>query len=129
MWQASLLHILLFKISKRKQKTLAAFGFKKKVMHRGEEINVDIPNEVDLEGHYWTLLVKSTSRLLWYIFLFLSKHNPSFTLFLICSYFFTQSELQWLYKVCSYKKKECSRVHPDTNNRKHFLTTNQCLPA
>ena len=129
MWQASLLHILLFKISKRKQKTLAAFGFKKKVMHRDEEINVDIPNEVDLEDHYWTLLVKSISRLLWYIFLFLSEHTPSFTLFLICSYFFTQSELQCLYKVCSYKKKECGRVHPDTNNQKHFLTTNQCLPA
>ena len=27
-------------------------------------------------------------RLLWHIFLFLTEHNPSFTLFLICSYFF-----------------------------------------
>ena len=39
-------------MSKRKQKTLAAFGFKKKVMHIGEEINVDIPNEDDLEDHF-----------------------------------------------------------------------------
>ena len=39
-------------MSKRKQKTLAAFGFKKKEMHRGEEINVDIPNKVDLEDHF-----------------------------------------------------------------------------
>ena len=39
-----------------------------------------------------------------YIFLFLTEHNPSFTLFLICSYFFTQSELRCSYKVCSYKK-------------------------
>ena len=32
----------------------------------------------------------------------LTEHNPSFTLFLICSYFFTQSELRCSYKVCSY---------------------------
>ena len=39
-------------MSKRKQKMLAAFGSKKKVMHRGEEVNVDITNEVDLEDHF-----------------------------------------------------------------------------
>ena len=51
MGQASLLHILLFKMSKWKQKTLAAFGFKKKMMCRGKEIN-DIANEVDLKDHF-----------------------------------------------------------------------------
>ena len=51
--QTNLLHtLLLFKISERKQKTLAAFGFKKKVMHKAEEINVDIPKEVDLEDYF-----------------------------------------------------------------------------
>ena len=40
-----------------------------------------------------------------YIFLFLTEHNPSFTLFLICSYFFTQSELRFSYKECLHKKK------------------------
>ena len=34
------------------------------------------------------LFLKSISRLLWYIFLFLTEHNPSFTLLLICFYFF-----------------------------------------
>ena len=53
---------------------------------------------------YNKLLIDS-KRLLWYIFLFLTEHNPSFTLFLICSYFFTQSELRCSYKVCSYKKR------------------------
>ena len=38
--------------------------------------------------------------------LHLTENNPSFALFLICS-FFAQSELQCSYKVCSYKKKEC----------------------
>ena len=38
--------------------------------------------------------------------LYLTENNPSFALFLICS-FFAQSELQCSYKVCSYKKKEC----------------------
>ena len=38
-------------MSKRQQKTLAAFGFKI-VMHRGEEINVYIPNKIDLEDHF-----------------------------------------------------------------------------
>ena len=52
MWQASLLHILLFKMPKWKQKTLAAFGFKKKVMNIGKEINVDIPKKVDLQDHF-----------------------------------------------------------------------------
>ena len=33
------------------------------------------------------------------------EHNPSFTLFFICSLFFTQSELPCSYKVCSYKKR------------------------
>ena len=61
--------MLLFKMSKRKQKTLAAFGFTKKVMHRGEEIDVDIPNEVNLEDHfklkclYCPLKFKSQQRL------------------------------------------------------------------
>ena len=54
------------------------------------------------------LFLKSISRLLWYIILFFTEHNPSFTLFLICSYFFTQSELRCSYKVCSYIKKECN---------------------
>ena len=60
--------------------------------------------------HYWTLFLKSISRLLYrYIYIFfITEHNPSFTLFLIWSYFFTQSELRCSYKVCSYKKK-CSR--------------------
>ena len=53
---------------------------------------------------YNKLLIDS-KRFLWYIFLFLTEHNPSFTLFLICSYFFTQSELRCSYKVCSYKKR------------------------
>ena len=52
MGQASLLHILLFKMSKWKQKTLAAFGFKKKMMCKGKVINVDIANEVDLKDHF-----------------------------------------------------------------------------
>ena len=43
-------------------------------------------------------------------FLFLTEHNPSFTLFLICSYFFTQSQLRFSYEVCSYKKRECITV-------------------
>ena len=30
-------------------------------------------------------------------------------MFLICSYYFTQSELRYCYKVCSYKKKERKR--------------------
>ena len=47
---------------------------------------------------------------LWYIFLFLTEHNPSLRLFLICSYFFTHSELRCSYKVCSYKKECISRV-------------------
>ena len=56
--------------------------------------------------HYWTLFLKSISRLLLYIFLFLTEHNPSFTLFLIySSFFFTQSELPCSYKVYSYIKK------------------------
>ena len=32
----------------------------------------------------------------------------SFSLLLICSYFLAQSELQCSYKVCSYKKTECT---------------------
>ena len=51
------------------------------------------------------LFLKSISRLLWYIFLCPIKHYPSFTLFLICSYFFTQFELRCSHKVCSYKKR------------------------
>ena len=51
------------------------------------------------------LFLKSISWLLWYIFLYPIKHYPSFTLFLICSYFFTQSELWCSHKVCSYKKR------------------------
>ena len=43
---------MLIKMSKRKQKTLAVFGFKKKIMHRGREINVNIPNEVELVSHF-----------------------------------------------------------------------------
>ena len=54
--------------------------------------------------HNWTLFLKSISRNFWYIFLFLPEHDPSFTLFLICSYFFIQFELRCSYKVCSYKK-------------------------
>ena len=53
---------------------------------------------------YNKLLIGS-KRLFWYIFLFLTEHNPSFTLFLICSYFFTQSDLRCSYKECSCKKK------------------------
>ena len=55
--------------------------------------------------HYWTLFLKSISWLLWNIFVFLTEHNLSITLLLICSYFFTKSELQCSYKVRSYKKK------------------------
>ena len=51
---------------------------------------------------------------LWYIFLFLTEHNPSLRLFLICSYFFTHSELRCSYKVCSYKKECISRVWGNT---------------
>ena len=39
-----------------------------------------------------------------YTFLLLNEHNQSFTLFLICSHFFIQSELPCPNKVCSYKK-------------------------
>ena len=53
---------------------------------------------------YSKLLIDS-KRLLWYIFLFLTEHNPSFTLWLICSYFFTWCEFRCFYKVCSYIKK------------------------
>ena len=42
---------------------------------------------------YSKLLIDS-KRLLWYIFLFLTEHNPNFTLFLICSFSLTQSELR-----------------------------------
>ena len=56
--------------------------------------------------HYWVLFLKSISRLLRYKFLFLTENNLSFTIFLICSYFFTHSEFRCCYKVCSYKKKE-----------------------
>ena len=38
--------------SKRKQKTLAAFGFTKKVKHRSEETNITLPEEGDLEDHF-----------------------------------------------------------------------------
>ena len=47
-------------------------------------------------------LLIDSKRLLWYIFLFLTEHNPSFTLFLNCSYFFTESELRCSYKLRSY---------------------------
>ena len=57
-----------------------------------------------------------SKRFLWYTFLFLTEHNPSFTLFLICSYFFTQSELRCSYKECSYKK-ECIYIRSDTATR------------
>ena len=50
-------------------------------------------------------LLTDSKRLLWYIFLFLTEHNPSFTLWLICSYFFTWCEFRCFYKVCSYIKK------------------------
>ena len=40
------------------------------------------------------------------MFLFLIDPDLSFSLFLICSYFLAQSELQCSYKVCSYKKKQ-----------------------
>ena len=50
------------------------------------------------------IFLKSISRLLWYIFLFLSEFKLSFTLYLICSYVFTQSKLRLFCKVCSYKK-------------------------
>ena len=53
---------------------------------------------------YNKLLIES-KQLLYYTFLFLTEHNPSFTLFLIC-YFFTQSEFWCSYKACSLKK-EC----------------------
>ena len=59
--------------------------------------------------HYLTLFLKTMWRLLWYIFLFLTEHNPSFALLLICSYFFTQSELWCSYNVYSYKKKSVNR--------------------
>ena len=60
---------MLIKMSKRKQETLAVFGFKKKIMHRGREINVNIPNEVELVNHfklkclYCPLTFKSQQRL------------------------------------------------------------------
>ena len=55
--------------------------------------------------YYWALFLKSISQILWYMLLFLTEHNLSFTLFLIRSYFFAQSELRCSYKVCSYKKR------------------------
>ena len=38
----------IFRKTKKKQKTLGAFGFTKTVKHRGEPTVVDIPNEVDV---------------------------------------------------------------------------------
>ena len=45
------------------------------------------------------------------VFLFLIDPDLSFSLFLICSYFMAQSELQCSYKVCSYKKTECIYIY------------------
>ena len=55
----------------------------------------------------YSKLLIDCKQLLWNILLLLTEHNPSFALFLICSYFFTQSELRYSYsyKVCSYLKK------------------------
>ena len=57
-----------------------------------------------------------SKRFLWYKLLFLTEHNPSFTLFSICSYFFTQSELPCSYKEPSYKK-ECIYIRSDAATR------------
>ena len=46
---------------------------------------------------YNKLLIDS-KRLLWYIFLFLTEHNPSFTLFLICSHFLSNLSVDVLVK-------------------------------
>ena len=51
------------------------------------------------------LFLKSISRLLWYIFLFLTEHNPSFTLFLICSYFLPNLSFDVLIKCVLIKKR------------------------
>ena len=51
------------------------------------------------------LFLKSISRLLWYIFLFLTEHNPSFTLFLICSYFLPNLSFDVLIKCVLMKKR------------------------
>ena len=59
--------------------------------------------------HYWTLFLKSISRLLWYIFLFLTEHNPSFILFLICSYILPNPSFDALTK-CALVKKESIRM-------------------
>ena len=57
-----------------------------------------------------------SKRFLWYKLLVLTEHNPSFTLFSICSYFFTQSELRCSYKERSYKK-ECIYIRSDAATR------------
>ena len=36
-------------MSKRKQRTLAAFGFTKTIRHRGNEIRVEIPDYTEIE--------------------------------------------------------------------------------
>ena len=53
---------------------------------------------------YNKLLIDS-KRLLWYIFLFLTEHNPSFTLFLICSYFLPNLSFDVLIKCVLIKKR------------------------
>ena len=79
--------------------------------------------------HCWTLFLKSISRLLWYTFLFLTEHNPSFTLFLIYSYFFTQSELRCSYKVCSCKKKDCIVSHSSHGGKKTNMIWQLLFPT
>ena len=39
------------KLWSSERNTVSSFCFKKMVMHRVEEINVDIPNEIDLDDH------------------------------------------------------------------------------
>ena len=70
-----------------------------------KEISKNFPKRKSIV--YKKLLIDS-KRLLWYMFLFLTEHNPSFTsnfTVLNSFLFLTQSELRCSYKVYSYKQK------------------------
>ena len=58
----------------------------------------------------YNTLQTDSKRLLWYIFLFLTEHNPSFILFLICFYFLPNLSFDVLTKCVLIKKKECEVV-------------------
>ena len=62
-----------------------------------------------------------SKRLLWYIFLFLTEHNLSFTLFLICSYFLANLRFDVLLKCVLIKKSIASNKKKSMSNRAKAL--------